>query len=68
MKIILKDLNNHLKINDFVSISADFDKLTEEIGRVGNVVLEKGKDDILPTYVLRSFIKIEDAINNVTNE
>lgn len=53
VKSILKDLNNHLKINDFVSISSDFDKLTEEVGKAKSVVFEEGKEDILPTFIRR---------------
>jgi hypothetical protein len=63
---MLADLKNHLKINDFGSILTDFERLSEEVdkalnGAPGFVDLEKG--DILPTPILRAFIKIEDTIN-----
>lgn len=61
-------MNNHLKINDFVSISSDVDKLIEEISKAHSVIFSEGKDDILPIYIRRAFAKVEDCINEVTNE
>ena len=68
MNAILKDLNNHIKINDFGALQTDFDKVTEEITRSSHMIFEGQKDEILPTYLVRTFAKIEDAINEVTNE
>lgn len=65
---IIKDTKNHVKINDFSSLQTDFDKLTEEIVRSAHLVFEEGKDGILPTYIVRTLVHIEDAINNVTSE
>jgi hypothetical protein len=62
---ILADLRNHLKINDFGSIMQDFEKLSEEVDKSANhggVIFEKGKDQVLPNYIVRAFVKIEDAI------
>lgn len=65
---IQKDLKNHLKINDFSSLLTDFDNLTEEIVRSSNMIFEDKKDDILPHYILKNFMEIEDAINEITPE
>ena len=68
MKAIIKDLKNHIKINDFGSIMEDFDKFTEEIHRSGNMIFEGGNEDILPLYITRTFAHIENSINNLTSE
>ena len=66
LNLIFSDLKNHLKINDFGMIMSDFERLSEEIQRsvdgiTNTVEIEAG--DKLPNYVIRAFIKIEDAIN-----
>lgn len=64
---MLADLKNHLKINDFGALLADFEHLSEEVdkalnGAFGLIELDKG--DILPKVVVRAFVKIEDAITD----
>lgn len=40
MNNIIKDLKNHLKINDFSMLMDDFDKLTDEIAKSGSIIFE----------------------------
>lgn len=68
MNNIIKDIKNHLKINDFGAIMEDFDKMTDEIKRSGDMIFEGGNEDILPVWMLRTFAHIENAINNLTAE
>jgi hypothetical protein len=63
----LKDLKNHININDFGAVQADFDRITEEITRTGSTILQ-GKDEILPNFILRAYLSIDDCINDVTPE
>ena len=66
---VIKDLTNHVKINDFSSLQTDFDKFSSEIEKSSNMLYEEsGKDGLLPNYILRTFLKLDDAINEVTNE
>lgn len=62
---MFSDLKNHLKINDFGQILADFEKISEEIDKsvsgMGAITLEAG--DVLPREVVRALVKIEDSIN-----
>ncbi len=64
---LMADLKNHIKINDFGQIMTDFERLTEEIDKAANggdtaIALLPG--DVLPNYVIRALIKIEDCIND----
>lgn len=68
MNAVIKDLKNHLKINDFGTIIEDFDKLTEEITRSGSIIFESKDDEILPLYIVRAFAHIENSINDLTAE
>lgn len=42
MKGMLKDLKNHIKINDFGSIMEDFDKLSDEIAKISIAIFDNG--------------------------
>ena len=63
---ILKDLKNHTNINDFSSIQVDFDKLTSEIGKESSAIFKTSNKDILPNFILRALISIEDSIVDLT--
>ena len=67
---MLKELKNHINIFDFNAIQSDLDKLIDEIAKnSGNVIFAAGnKDEILPNFMLRTFISIENCINDVTAE
>jgi len=50
---IIKDINNHIKINDFSSLMTDFEKFTEEIHRdfdnnAGIIYDKTDKEGVLP--------------------
>jgi translation initiation factor 3 subunit C len=68
---IKKEINNHVKINDFSSLMTDFERFCEDIERDqashASVIFESSKDGVLPISVLRIFVKIEDAINDTQN-
>lgn len=68
LNAVIKDVNNHIKINDFSSLVTDFERFCEEIERdqaTGQgIIYELGKDGILPIQYLRVLVKIEDAIND----
>lgn len=68
---IIKDINNHIKINDFSSLMTDFEKYTEELQRdfdnnAGIIYNKNDKEGVLPIQYLRILVKIEDAMNDVT--
>lgn len=65
---IIKDLKNHLKINDFSSIHTDFEKITEELKASGDILFGPGSNSTLPIIIVRTFAHIDKAINDVTNE
>ena len=65
---ILKDLKNHIKINDFSQIMGDFDRLTDEIKRSAGVIFEDKKDSSLPSFLVRALFSIEECFNEVTAE
>ena len=65
---LIKDLKNHLKINDFTQIITDFEKICDEIKSSGNILFAQEADGVLPVYLLRVFANIDTAINDVTNE
>jgi len=64
---VVKDINNHLKINDFSSLMGDFERFCSEIEKdqiTGQeIIYTKGNEGILPIHLLRVLVKIEDAIN-----
>lgn len=67
----IKDINNHLKINDFSALMHDFEKFCEELEKDqeqnrGNIY-KAGSDGVLPIQYLRILVKIEDAINETSN-
>ena len=49
---ISKDINNHLKNNDFSALMQDFEKFAEELDKDSNqnrgIIYQHGKDGILP--------------------
>lgn len=68
---IKKDINNHVKINDFSSLMTDFERYCEEIERDINgvqLLFNGAKDNVLPVNVVRIFVKIEDAINDTQEQ
>lgn len=69
---VMKDVANHLKINDFTSLMSDFEKFTEELQRDQDtnqgLIYPKGADGVLPLAYLRVLVKIEDAINDTTQQ
>ena len=65
---MMKDLKNHLKNRDFGLLISDFEKLSDEIERDTKIpggVIFKTKEEILPNFVIRAFVKIEDEMNEV---
>lgn len=67
---VIKDVNNHLKINDFSSLMTDFEKFCEELekdqaGAQHFIFLENGE---LPLQYLRILVKIEDAITEAKDQ
>jgi translation initiation factor 3 subunit C len=68
---IIKDINNHIKINDFSSLMTDFERYTEELQKdfdnnAGIIYNKNDKEGVLPIQYLRILVKIEDAMNDVT--
>ena len=66
LNALIKDINNHLRINDFSMLMTDFDKFCEEIEKDEDqnrgLIYTKGADGVLPLNLLRLLVKIENAI------
>jgi len=64
IQTIAKNIKNHTKIQDFVSMLADFEELAREINKAQSVVATEG----LPAFYLRAIIRLEDAVAAITTE
>lgn len=65
---MIKDIKNHIKINDFSSLLTDFEKLSETIDKSSHFLWENQREEILPLFILRAIAHIDNSINDVTNE
>ena len=69
---MIKDINNHLRINDFSQLMTDFDKFCEEIEKDEDqnrgIIYTKGNDGVLPLNLLRLLVKIENAITETQQQ
>lgn len=57
-------IKNKLKILDYVETMNEYEELMKQIGKSENVVQAEG----LPLFCIRTFVRLEDAINAVTKE
>jgi len=69
---VMKEVANHLKINDFTSLMGDFERFTEELQKDHDsgqgLIYPKGAEGVLPLAYLRVLVKIEDAINETSQQ
>lgn len=71
MNAILKDVNNHLKINDFSALQQDFESYSAELQKDydqqrGMIYQKALGDGVLPIQYLRVLVKMENAINETS--
>lgn len=68
MQVTIKQLKNHIKINDWVNISNDFDTLGKQLGKAAKIVKAEG----IPKFYFSAILKIQDHLNaqssNATNK
>jgi len=57
----IKKMRNHMKINDWVSLHTDFNKLTQQIEK-GKKVIDK---DGLPQFLIKMLVELEDFSNRI---
>ncbi|KAL6079701.1 Eukaryotic translation initiation factor 3 subunit C [Balamuthia mandrillaris] len=60
MNKIIDGLSNHLKINDWNAIAADFNNLVAWIKKANNIIKQDGKG--LPGPYIGTLIRLEDAV------
>jgi len=58
MRVIIKAMKNHMKINDFVSLLTDYEQLMKSVQRA-RLLIEK---DGHPTFFLRLMVEFDDFI------
>jgi translation initiation factor 3 subunit C len=61
---ICKNLKNHARIGDFVSLVTDYDRLVAEIVKSKAIVEAEG----LPAFFTRNLVRIEDAVAAVSKD
>ncbi|CBK21745.2 uncharacterized protein [Blastocystis hominis] len=62
MKEVTRNIKNHFRINDWVQLANDYDKLKSQVDDHGRVLSETG----YPVMYIREFVKLDDAINNTS--
>lgn len=64
MANICKNLKNHARISDFVSLATDFDELASQLAKSKSIVEAEG----VPVFFTRNLVRIEDAVSAITKD
>jgi hypothetical protein len=65
---VFEKMKNHIKINDFTKLQADFEEIAVEMSKCVGFCFAEDKLQTLPDWVLKNFIALEDCVLDVTNE
>lgn len=66
LNAVFDKMKNHIKINDFTSLTTDFDDLISELNKSVGVTIATDKLQTLPTFILKNLAALEDCINEVS--
>ena len=68
LKAVYEKMKNHIKIQDFNQLQADFDLVQDEITKCVGTTFATDKYQTLPAWVLKGIAALEDTVNEVTAE
>lgn len=63
-KAVIKEINNHIKINDFSALIDDFGNLNKELDKSKQLVEKEG----IPKLYYKGLALLEDAVNDVNKK